>query len=85
LTGVSSFFLFFITYFTLVLGLIQQNLPQAERLKLLNNTAIQQMLLLTEDSRIKKLEGKKKMNHEKHEKFLPILTVSNLRRLRRRC
>jgi len=36
--------------------LIQQNLPQAERLKLLNNTAIQQMRLLTQDNRIKKLE-----------------------------
>ena len=39
--------------------LIQQNLPQAERLKLLNNTAIQQMRLLTQDNRIKKLEGEK--------------------------
>ena len=39
--------------------LIQQNLPQAERLKLLNNTAIQQMRLLTEDIRIKALEGDK--------------------------
>ena len=39
--------------------LVQQNLPQAERLKLLNNTAIQQMRLLTQDNRIKKLEGEK--------------------------
>jgi len=37
--------------------LIQQGLPQAERLKLLNNTAIQQMRLLTEDNSIRKLEG----------------------------
>lgn len=36
---------------------IEQNLPQAERLQLLNNTAIQQMRLLTEDSHIQKLEG----------------------------
>ncbi len=36
--------------------LIQQDLPQGERLKLLNQTAIQQMRLLTEDNRIKKLE-----------------------------
>ena len=39
--------------------LIQQNLPQAGRLKLLNNTAIQQMRLLTEDNRVKQLEGEK--------------------------
>jgi hypothetical protein len=39
--------------------LIQQNLSQAERLKSLNNTAIQQMRLLTQDNRIKKLEGEK--------------------------
>jgi hypothetical protein len=39
--------------------LIQQNISQVERLKLLNSTAIQQMRLLTEDSRIKKLEGEK--------------------------
>ncbi len=39
--------------------LIQQELPQKERLKLLNNTAIQQMRLLTEDSSIKKLERSK--------------------------
>lgn len=42
---------------TLNAHLIQQTLPQAERLRLLNNTAIQQMRLLTDDSRIKKLEG----------------------------
>ncbi|MBI9017819.1 MAG: KilA-N domain-containing protein [Phycisphaerae bacterium] len=35
---------------------IQQDLPQNERLRLLNNTAIQQMCLLVEDNRIKKLE-----------------------------
>jgi len=39
--------------------LIQQELTQKERLRLLNNTAIQQMRLLTEDSSIKKLEGSK--------------------------
>ena len=39
--------------------LIQQKQSQAERLKLLNNTAIQQMRLLTDDSRIKKLVGEK--------------------------
>lgn len=38
---------------------IGQDLPQAERLKLLNNTAIQQMRLLTEDKSVKKLEGEK--------------------------
>ncbi len=38
--------------------LIQQSLPQAERLKLLNQTAIQQMRLLTEDHRrLHKLEA----------------------------
>jgi len=42
---------------TLNAHLIQQDLPQGERLKLLNQTAIQQMRLLTEDNRIKKLEG----------------------------
>ena len=36
---------------------IQQELPQAERLILLNQTAIQQMRLLTQDSSIKKLQG----------------------------
>jgi len=42
---------------TLNAHLIQQAMPQAERLRLLNQTAIQQMRLLTEDSRIQKLEG----------------------------
>ncbi|NOX09591.1 MAG: KilA-N domain-containing protein [Gammaproteobacteria bacterium] len=37
--------------------LIQQELAQAERLKLLNKTAIHQMRLLTADSSIKKMEG----------------------------
>jgi len=36
---------------------IARQLPQAERLQLLNNTAIQQMRLLTEDRHIQKLEG----------------------------
>lgn len=36
---------------------IEQNLPQQERLQLLNHTAIQQMRVLTEDSRMQKLEG----------------------------
>lgn len=36
--------------------LIHQNLPQAERIKLLNQTAIQQMRLLTNDIGIQKLE-----------------------------
>lgn len=44
---------------TLNAHFIQQALPQSERLRLLNNTAIQQMRLLTEDRRIKKLEGDK--------------------------
>ncbi|MBN2861849.1 MAG: KilA-N domain-containing protein, partial [Bacteroidales bacterium] len=35
--------------------LIQQGLEQAERLQLLNNTAIQQMILLTKDNSVKKL------------------------------
>ena len=39
--------------------LIQQELTQKERLRLLNNTAIQQMRLLTEDSSIRKLEKNK--------------------------
>ncbi len=39
--------------------LIQQMLEQAERLKLLNKTAIHQMRLLTQDNRIKKMEGEK--------------------------
>ncbi|CAM5188367.1 hypothetical protein OURE66S_00023 [Oligella ureolytica] len=44
---------------TLNAHFIQQGLPQSERLILLNNTAIQQMRLLTEDKGIKKLvEGK---------------------------
>lgn len=44
---------------TLNAHFIQQALPQAERLILLNNTAIQQMQLLTKDNSIKKLkEGK---------------------------
>lgn len=42
---------------TLNAHFIQQNLPQSERLKLLNNTAIQQMRLLTEDHRTDRLEG----------------------------
>ena len=36
---------------------IRQQLSQKERLRLLNNTAIQQMKLLTEDRTISKLEG----------------------------
>lgn len=36
---------------------IARQLPQAERLQLLNNTAIQQMRLLTEDRHVQKLEG----------------------------
>ncbi|CAM5184761.1 hypothetical protein OURE66S_02823 [Oligella ureolytica] len=40
---------------TLNAHFIQQGLPQSERLILLNNTAIQQMRLLTEDKSIKKL------------------------------
>ena len=44
---------------TLNAHLIQQNLPQPERLHLLNNTAIQQMRLLTSDIGIKRLEGAK--------------------------
>ena len=36
-----------------------QKIQKADRLKLLNNTAIQQMRLLTEDNRVKKLEGNK--------------------------
>lgn len=45
---------------TLNAHFIQQELTQPERLQLLNNTAIQQMHLLTEDSRISQLEGSKK-------------------------
>ncbi len=36
--------------------LIQQNLPQSERIRLLNQTAIQQMRLLTDDRGIQKLQ-----------------------------
>lgn len=42
---------------TLNAHLIQQAVPQAQRLTLLNNTAIQQMRLLTADNSMKKLEG----------------------------
>ncbi|ORC35710.1 DNA-binding protein [Marispirochaeta aestuarii] len=42
---------------TLNAHLIQQNMVQAERLKLLNQTAIQQMRLLTESNNIKELQG----------------------------
>jgi hypothetical protein len=42
---------------TLNAHFIQQNLPQSERLKLLNNTAIQQMRLLTDDHRTQTLQG----------------------------
>jgi hypothetical protein len=44
---------------TLNAHFIQQALVQQERLRLLNNTAIQQMRLLTEDGSIKKLQGGK--------------------------
>ncbi len=44
---------------TLNAHLIQQKLPQTERLRLLNHTAIQQMRLLTTDMRVKQLEGGK--------------------------
>jgi len=44
---------------TLNAHLVQQKLPPVERLRLLNNTAIQQMRLLTTDIGIKKLEGGK--------------------------
>jgi hypothetical protein len=37
---------------------IGQEMPQAERLRLLNDTAIHQMRLLTEDNSIKQLEKK---------------------------
>lgn len=43
---------------TLNAHFIQQDLPQAERLTLLNSSAIQQMHLLTEDRSIAKLEKK---------------------------
>ncbi len=39
---------------------ISEELPQQERLFKLNKIAIGQMKLLTEDSRIKKIEGGKK-------------------------
>jgi hypothetical protein len=39
--------------------LIQQNLPQSERIRLLNQTAIQQMRLLTDDRGIQKLQRSK--------------------------
>lgn len=39
--------------------LIHEGLTQSERLQRLNRAAIQQMVLLTEDSRVKKLEGSK--------------------------
>ena len=42
---------------TLNAHLIRQQISQKERLRLLNNTAIQQMKLLTEDRTISKLEG----------------------------
>lgn len=42
---------------TLNVHFIQQTLPQKERLQLLNNTAIQQMRLLTQDNSLKKIEG----------------------------
>jgi hypothetical protein len=38
--------------------LINQQVEQTERLKILNNTAIQQMRLLTEDNRVKNIEAK---------------------------
>ena len=38
---------------------IQQGLSQSERLQVLNDTAIQQMKLLTDDNTRKYLEGKK--------------------------
>lgn len=37
--------------------LIHEGLTQSERLQRLNRAAIQQMKLLTEDSRVKKLDG----------------------------
>lgn len=39
--------------------LIQQNIPQTQRLQMLNNTAIQQMHLLTDNHSMKDLEGAK--------------------------
>ena len=43
---------------TLNAHFIHQGLPQAERLKILNQTAIQQMKLLLADRNVKQLEGK---------------------------
>lgn len=43
---------------TLNAHFIQQGLPQPDRLKMLNQTAIHQMKLLLEDSNLKQLEGK---------------------------
>jgi hypothetical protein len=40
---------------------INDGMPQAERLVKLNKTAIQQMRLLTEDSRVSLLEDRKRM------------------------
>ena len=37
--------------------LIQEKLPQSERLRKLNQIAIRQMMLLTDDIRIKQLEA----------------------------
>ncbi len=42
---------------TLNAHFIQQKIPQSERLRLLNETAISQMKLLTEDKRLRQLEG----------------------------
>lgn len=48
---------------TLNAHFIQQALPQEERLALLNSSAIQQMRLLTEDSRVVRLEGKPSLDN----------------------
>jgi len=53
---------------TLNAHLIQQALPQSERLQLLNNTAIQQMRILTEDPNIKEIEGLETRVNEKYPK-----------------
>jgi hypothetical protein len=45
---------------TLNAHFIHQGLPQAERLRLLNQTAIQQMKLLLADTAMQKIEGRKK-------------------------
>jgi hypothetical protein len=42
---------------TLNAHFIQQEMPQAERLRLLNQTAIGQMKLLMADTGVRKLEG----------------------------